>query len=184
MKFFMLLIAFVFIMNSVSIKGEPIPCFPIQAVSQEGVTAGLVFAWRLIFIITLCAIITGSTTLLTFNKVVEWYLRPIPFIPEARLATMINMTFVIIPLILDQYSEMANAQKSRCVESRKNPIKRILFIALPLLSNTLKKADELIYAMESRCYSEIRTKATFQFSLIDGVVLFMSLLAVGFVIFF
>ena len=182
MKFFMFLIIFVFIMNSLSIKGEPIPNFPIKSVSIEGVTAGLLFAWRLILIIMICSIVTGTTSLLVFKKVIEWYLRPIPFISETRVSTMINLTFLLIPVILDQYTEMSNAQTARCVESRKNPIKRVMFIAVPLLSNTLRKTDELIYAMESRCYSEERTRALFKVNPLDWIVLTTSILAVTLVI--
>lgn len=182
MKFFLFLIIFVFIMNAVSIEGNPIPNFPIQSVSVEGVITGLMFAWRLLLIVLICSIITGTTSLLIFNKVIEWYLRPIPFIPASRVATMVNLTFVLIPVILDQYTEMSNAQKARCVESRKNPIKRVMFIAFPLLGNTLRKTDELIYAMESRCYSEERTRAIFHTKPLDWVILSICLLVISFVI--
>lgn len=86
---------------------------------------------------------------------------PVPFIPEVQVATMINLTFLLIPVIFDNYSEMMSAQKSRCIQLRKNPIKRVNFIVFPLLSRTLRRADEIVYAMESRCYCEERTRAIF-----------------------
>jgi energy-coupling factor transporter transmembrane protein EcfT len=75
---------------------------------------------------------------------------------------MMNLTFVLFPVIFDKFAEMMAAQKARCVELRKNKIKRIIFTAAPLLSQTLRKAEEIAYAMESRCYTEERTKAVFQ----------------------
>ena len=171
MKFFAVFIIIVLASNAFSIPGDPIPGFPVRSVSMQGVIAGLHFAGRLILIIMACTVMTATTSLLTLKNVIEWYLRPIPFIPEVRAATMINLTFVMIPVIFDSYTEIMNAQKSRCVESRKNPVKRVSFIALPLLSRTLRRSDEIVYAMESRCYSETRTRAVFKTNKADWLVL-------------
>ena len=171
MKFFAAIILIVLVTNAFTIAGDPIPYFPIQSVSIQGVMAGLRFAGRLILVIMVCTIVTGTTSLLTFKNVIEWYLRPIPFIPEVQVATMINLTFVLLPVIFDSYTEMMNAQKSRCVELRRNPIKRVNFIVFPLLSRTLRRADEIVYAMESRCYSEVRTRAMFKTNKADWFIL-------------
>lgn len=170
MRFFAVIILIVFITNAFTIKGDPLPYFPIRGVSVQGIIMGLRFAGRLILIIMVCTIMTGTTSLFTFRNVVEWYLRPVPFIPEVRVATMINLTFVLLPVIFDSCTEMMNAQKSRCVELRKNPFKKVNFIVFPLLTRTLQRADEIVYAMESRCYSEVRTRAVFKTSLVDWCI--------------
>ena len=162
MRLFAVLILTLVIANAFFVPGNPPPYLPLPGVSQEGLVTGLNFAWRLTLILMLCMVMTGTTSLLTFKNVVEWYLRPIPFVPAARVATMMNLTFVLFPVIFDKYAEMMAAQKARCVELRKNKIKRILFTAVPLLSQTLRKADEIAYAMEARCYSEERTQAIFE----------------------
>ncbi|MDR1320883.1 MAG: energy-coupling factor transporter transmembrane protein EcfT [Gracilibacteraceae bacterium] len=182
MKFFAVIILIVFVADAFNIKGDPIPGFPVDYVSIQGVAAGLRFAGRLILIITACSVMTGTTSLLTFKNVIEWYLRPVPFIPEVRVATMINLTFVLIPVIFDSYTEMRDAQKSRCVQLRKNPVKRVSFIVFPLLEQTLRRADEIVYAMESRCYSELRTRAVFKTKKIDWLILAICLLSFLFVI--
>ena len=74
-----------------------------------------------------------------------------------------------------------NAQKSRCVELRKNPVKRVGFLAIPLLSRALGRADEIVYAMESRCYSEQRTRALFKTNKIDWLVFALCLAMLVFV---
>lgn len=162
MRLFAILIALVVVADAFFIPGAPLPYFPIPGVSVEGLLTGLQFAWRLSLVLMVCTVMTGTTSLLTFKNVIEWYLRPVPFVPAAKVATMINLTFVFIPVIFDKYSEMKAAQKARCIESRKNVIKRVVFTAFPLLSQTLRKTDEIVYAMEARCYSEERTKAVFQ----------------------
>jgi energy-coupling factor transporter transmembrane protein EcfT len=88
----------------------------------------------------------------------------------------------LIPVIFDSYTEMMNAQKSRCVELQKNPIKRVNFIVFPLLSRTLRRTDEIVYAMESRCYSEVRTRAIFKTNKIDWLILTICVAVLFFVI--
>lgn len=171
LKFFGVIILIVLLVNAFNTPGDPIPNFPIASVSVQGVTTGLRFAGRLTIIILVCAVVTGTTPLMTFKNVIEWFLRPIPFVPAARIATMINLTFVLIPVIFDNFSEIMNAQRSRCVELRRNPIQRLRLIVFPLLNQTLRRADEIVYAMESRCYSEVRTKAVFRYNLIDWFIL-------------
>jgi biotin transport system permease protein len=182
MKFFAIIILIVMVTNAFTIAGDPVPYFPIESVSMQGVITGLRFAGRLTLIIMICTIVTGTTSLLIFKNVIEWYLRPIPFIPEVRVATMISLTFVLIPVIFDSYTEMMNAQKSRCVELQKNPIKRVNFIVFPLLSRTLRRTDEIVYAMESRCYSEVRTRAIFKTNKIDWLILTICVAVLFFVI--
>lgn len=171
MKFFGLIILLVIVVDVFKITGAPIPNSPPPSISIQGASTGLRFAGRLIIIIMVCTVMTGTTPLMTFKNVIEWYLRPIPFIPEARIATMINLTFMLIPVIFNNLMEMLNAQKSRCIELRKNPIKRINFIVFPLLSRTLRRTEEIVYAMEARCYSEVRTRAIFKSKKIDWLIL-------------
>ncbi|MFY9141172.1 MAG: energy-coupling factor transporter transmembrane protein EcfT [Thermacetogeniaceae bacterium] len=170
-KFFGIIILIVIVVDAFNIPGDPIPYFPVTSISTKGLITGLRFAGRLTIIILVCAVITGTTSLMTLRNVVEWFLRPIPFVPEVRIATMISLTFTLIPVIFDNLAEMMYAQKARCVELRKNPIERINFIVFPLLSQTLRKADEIVYAMEARCYSEVRTRAVFKTNKIDWLLL-------------
>jgi len=171
MKFFAFLMLIVFVSNAFAIPGDPLPMLPTQSISIQGVIRGGHFIGRFTLIILITIIVINTTSLLTYKKVIEWYLRPIPFIPEVRIATMVNLIFVLISIILDNYKEQMEAQKSRCVELQKSPIKRLKFITFPLLSRTLQRADEIVYAMESRCFSEIRTKAIFKTNKSDWLIL-------------
>lgn len=184
LKYFAFLIVLVVVVHSFSIPGTPLADCPVPGVTVEGITSGLFFAWRLLLIIAICVIFTGTTSLATLKNVIEWFLRPIPFIPAPRVAVMINLTFILIPLILDQASEIITAQKARCIEGRNNPIKRIMFIAFPLLVQTFRRTDEMALAMEARCYSEDRTRAVFTTAPTDWFILAFSLLVSSLVFFF
>jgi energy-coupling factor transporter transmembrane protein EcfT len=167
MRLFAVLILILVLANAFFVPGHPLPFIPVPGVSQEGLILGLNFGWRLTLILMVCMVMTGSTSLLTFKNVVEWYLRPLPLVPAARVATMMNLTFALFPVVFDKDSEMKMAQKARYIELRKNKIKRVIFTAAPLLGQTLRKADEIAYAMEARCYSEERTQAVFKTKLLD-----------------
>lgn len=182
-KYFLFFIIIIIAFRSWSVPGTPIPYLPIHSVSWEGLESGLLFGWKLILIIGICAILTGTTSLTSLKNVIEWFLRPIPFIREARVATMFSLTFVLIPLIFDQAAEMMDAQKARGIENRKNPVLRISFLALPLLLQTFRRADEMVQAMESRCYSEERTPVYFKTNLKDWLLLAFTGL-IGMLIFF
>ncbi len=179
-KLFIFLIVTVMIVHAVSIPGKSLPLLPW--LSQEGIVSGFVFAWRIFLVITLCVILTGTTSLIAIGNAVEWFFCPIPFIPETRVATMINLTFVLIPLIFDQAAEMIEAQKARCIDNRKNPARKVRYLALPLLLQTFQRAGELAMAMEARCYSEDRTRPVFHTGKWDWVVMLFTGLVALFVI--
>jgi energy-coupling factor transporter transmembrane protein EcfT len=71
-------------------------------------------------------------------------------------------------------SEMLEAQKARCIESRKNPATRIIYLVYPLVLHAFRRVDDIAYAMESRCYSGEHTPATFKAIPIDWLLLALS----------
>ena len=170
-KYFIVLISLVMVVHSFSIPGTPITHFLIPNLTWEGLRSGVFFGWRIILIVLLSTILTATTTLSTLKNVIEWFLRPIPLIRATKVATMFSLTFVLIPLVFDQASELLDAQKARCIEGRKNPIKRVIFLVYPLLLHTFIRADEMVYAMESRCYSEKRTPVLFKTNALDWLLL-------------
>jgi biotin transport system permease protein len=182
-RYFLFLIGLVIVVHSFSIPGAPIANIPIHGLTWEGLCSGLLFGWRLILIILISTILTETTPLSLLRNVIEWFLRPIPFIREARVAMMFSLTFVLIPLIFDQASEMMDAQKARCIEGRRSPIKRVLFLIYPLLLHTFMRADEMVFAMESRCYSEDRTPVIFKTKVPDWFFLIFSGLVCSIVFF-
>ena len=174
LRYFLFLIVMVFIVHSFSVPGAPVTNIPIPGLTWEGLRSGLLFGWRMILIILISTLLTGTTPLSLLRSVIEWFLRPLPFVHEARVATMFSLTFVLIPLLFDQASELLAAQKARCIEGRKNPIQRVIFLVYPLLLHTFMRADEIVFAMESRCYSEDRTPVIFKTNIYDWLVLLFS----------
>jgi biotin transport system permease protein len=182
LKYFLVLILLVFLVQSFSIPGSPITRWPLANPTREGVYSGIQFGWHLILLISLSLIVTATTTLTTIKNAVEWFLRPIPFVPDTKVGTMISLTFTLVPLVFDQASEMLDAQKARCIAGRKNPVSRIIFLVFPLLLQTFRRADEMVYAMESRCYSDQRTPMVFKTGPGDWIVLIFAGLVCGMIL--
>jgi len=130
-------------------------------------------AGRVILMLMASLLMVGTTPLSVIRNTIQWCLRPIPFVPEVQVATIINLTFVMIPVIFDHVAGLLDSQKARCVQLRKNPIQRVRLLVLPLLNRTLRQADALTYAMEARCYSQNRTGGTFKTNPIDWLILFL-----------
>ena len=112
-------------------------------------------------VVALCTLMMATTTLRSFEKALDWALRPVPLVPASRVATAFGLTFTMLPVLMDSYRQIADAQASRCANLRRNPFSRMLPTLRALLDATLRRADEIAYAMESRCYSDVRTPPEF-----------------------
>jgi energy-coupling factor transporter transmembrane protein EcfT len=99
---------------------------------------------------------------------IYWFLRSLPFVPAARIATMFSLALTLIPLIFDQAATIREAQIARGIELVGNPLKRLYCLAWPVMRETFYRADELIMALESRCYSENRTIPVFSGTVYDS----------------
>lgn len=172
---FIYFIFIIILIQSYSIPGVLILDSPIPMPTIAGLCSGLFFGWKIILVIINCLIVTGTTPLSAFRDAIEWFLRPIPFVQEARVGTMFSLTFSLLPLIFDQTAELTDAQRSRCIDSSRHPLRRIKTLAAPLILRTMLRADEIAMAMESRCYSDERTKPSFKTKPQDWMVVFFVL---------
>lgn len=161
-RYFTLLILIVILVRSISIKGKLLWSCLFFSIYEKGLISGLLFGWQLILIILQNIILTAVTSVSDINKALEWFLKPIPFIPETVVATMISLTVVLVPLIFDEAQEIMDAHKSRNCQVRKGIIKRITVFSYSLFLKTFLRAGEIAMAMEARCFSENRTKYHFK----------------------
>lgn len=157
LRYFFILLLFVFIARALTTPGLPEYKFSIMSVSGPGLYEGLLVCWRLLLVVLLGSTLVATTRPSEIRAAVVWFLRPFPFIPGQRIATMMGLIIRFVPLIFDQAKETAEAQRARAVENRKNPVYRLKKLGLPLIRRTFLSADNLAVAMEARCYSEDRT---------------------------
>lgn len=176
LKPFFLLLVLVFISRSLTTPGETILSFFDITITRQGVVAGTLVSWRFFLVMMLGIIFSKSTKPTRVKGAVQWFLRPVPFVDEARVAVMVSLFLRFLPMILLQASEVFNAQRSRCSALQKNPIKRMLNISTPLLRKTFQSADKMADAMASRCYNDDRTDPEFLTSAYDTATLAFCLL--------
>ncbi len=173
-RFFFLLMVFVFVARSLTLPGTPFIQINYLLISREGMYDGALIVWRLLIIVLLAIPFMAATRPSEINAAVAWYLTPLPFIPRKRIAMMMSLVMRFIPVIFEQARETADAQRARGVENRKNPVYRIIKLTIPMIRRTFETADELAVAMEARCYSENRTDPEFTARLRDWMVLIIS----------
>ena len=161
-RIFLLFILCIMLIHALRVPGEPLPLWAGgRFFTREGMFSGLFYGWRIILLLLLSAILTATTTLSALREGIQSILRPVPFVPEEKIATMFSLVLSFIPLLLDRAVEIAEAQKARCVQKRKNPVKRLSCLVYPFLSQAFLYAEEVVTAMEARCYTGRRTVSGF-----------------------
>jgi energy-coupling factor transporter transmembrane protein EcfT len=180
-KYFIIILFFIFAARAFTVKGDILFSFYDISITGQGLMEGILTAFKF-FLVMVTGILFASTTKQSCVKsAVQWFLKPLPFIPEKRVAIMISLSLSFMPTILNQAKEISDAQKARCADLQKNPVKKIVRLILPLLKKTFISADYLVLAMESRCYNDDRTDPEFTPSgkelhfLICGVILSLGL---------
>ena len=145
LRFFFVLLLFVFVARVLSTGGVSLIEVRFISVSRQGLAAGLLVCWRLAFIVLLGFTLISTTRPAEIKAAVQWYLKPLPFIPEKKVAMMMGLILRFVPVIFDQAAETADAQKARCVQNRINPVYRLIKLGFPLLRRTftLARLDRL-----------------------------------------
>lgn len=183
LKWYLVLLCCVMLARTLTTPGDPLFDSPWLPASRQGLLSGLVFSGRLLVIALFGLLITFTTRPSHIRASVEWFLRPIPFIPHQQVATMVGLLVRFIPVILNQSAELGDALRARSIDNRRNPLRRITFLAMPLLRRIFVTADRLASAMEARCYGSQRTAHHWHITVRDwsavGLVVGFCVLLVG-----
>jgi energy-coupling factor transporter transmembrane protein EcfT len=157
MRYFLILLVLIFVARVLSTDGIPLIDLKYINVSIQGIYNGVLVCWRLALIVMLGFAFTSTTPPSAIKAAVQWLLKPVPLVPEKKVAVMMGLILRFVPVILDQARETAQAQKARAVENRKNPVYRLTKFGFPLMRRTFERADDLVVAMEARAFTEHRT---------------------------
>jgi len=172
-----------FILQALFTSGEPLLSLGIIELTKEGLIISAWFFWRMSTLLLLAAELSFTTTPLQLTVALEWLLAPLRRVrvPVSELAMIINLALRFTPSLFDEAAMLLAAQRSRGVSfnegSLRQRIKKLIPFIVPLLTNIFKRADELAFAMEIRCYQvdAKRTKMhTLCFATRDYVALIVS----------
>jgi biotin transport system permease protein len=160
-KYFFIFLIFIFLARMLSTPGEELFQIGFYSftllITKQGILSGALVCFRLFLVVLLGYLFVWSTYPSQVRVAVAWFLKPVPLIPEMKVATMLSLLMRFLPLILREAKETTDAQRARCIESRKNPVYRFTKLAVPMLRRIFLRADDLVLAMEARGYSENRT---------------------------
>ena len=183
-KYFLILLFFVFAVRSFTTPGNTVISFFNISITKQGLNQGFLIAFKFFLIMITGLLVSLTTKPSSVKSAVQWFLKPVPFIPEKRVGIMVSLSLKFMPLILKQTQEISNARKARCGDLEKNPVKKIIGLTLPLMKKTFLSADNLVLAMESRCYNDDRTDPEFRPSGKELIFIASSfILSTGFVFF-
>jgi len=121
---------------------------------------------RLVFLIMMTTLLTFTTSPIQLTDAIERLLKPLKKVgfPVHELAMMMTIAIRFIPTLIEETDKIMKAQMARGAEfDSKNIFKRaagMVPLLVPLFVSAFRRADELAFAMEARCYSggEGRTK--------------------------
>jgi len=128
-------------------------------ITDAGLHIGTLMSIRVLLLFLVTTILTLTTSTVELTDGAEALLRPLQKIglPAQELALTMVITLRFVPTLAEEAEKIIKAQTARGVDfGRGNFIRRTfqLFpVLLPLFINAFKRADELITAMESRCYT-------------------------------
>lgn len=167
LRWIALLLAFVFAARALSVEGAPYFSLMGWGVTREGLREGALVGLRLGLVFLVGALLMGTTRSTEIKAGIQWFLDPLPFIPAARVGTMLGLLIRFLPMIFEEISQISDAQRARAVENRRNPLRRLVTLGIPILNRVFARSDRLALAMEARCYSEARTPAVLRASVKD-----------------
>lgn len=121
---------------------------------------------RLLFLILGPSLLTLTTTPVDLTSGMESLMKPLKAIrfPVHELTLIMSIALKFIPTIMEETDKIMMAQRARCADFDSGNIfkkaRAMLPILIPLFVSSLRRAEELAYAMDSRCYrgSTGRTK--------------------------
>ena len=138
-------------------KSEPIYWWIFTFYKQQFIDCGLM-ALRLTFLVLGPTMLTFTTTPVELTDGLESLLKPLSYIkfPVHEMAIIMSITLRLIPTLTEETDKIINAQKARCADFESGNIfkraKAMIPVLIPLLCSSFRRADELAYAMDARCY--------------------------------
>jgi energy-coupling factor transporter transmembrane protein EcfT len=170
-RYFLMLLLLIFVARVLATDGIPLVDLDYITVSRQGIYNGIVVCWRLALIVLLGFTFISTTSPAAIKAAVQWFLKPVPFIPEKKVAVMMGLILRFVPVIFNQAGATSAALKARAVENRKNPVYRLTKFGFPLMRRIFERADDLVIALEARAFTEHRTDPELAASKRDWIAL-------------
>ena len=163
----MFIILFTAILNLFLIKkGEVLWSWKIFTITKDGVHTTIKMVLRLVLLILGASLLSLTTTPVALADGVESLMSPLKLIkvPVRDIAMIMSIALRFIPTLFEETNKIISAQKARGASFDTGGLfaraKAMLPVLIPLFVNSFRRADELAFAMDARCYNatDNRTK--------------------------
>ena len=130
----------------------------IFTVTTGGIKRAFLMVVRIMLLVCGTLLLTYTTSPLALTDGLEMLLNPLKKIkvPVHEMSMMMSMALRFIPTLIEETDKIMSAQKARGADFSTGKItdraKALLPLLVPLFVSSLRRADELAVAMESRCY--------------------------------
>ena len=163
----LLLVVLTSIINLFMIKdGDVLVQWKIFVITKNGVHTTIKMVLRLVLLISGASLLALTTTPVELADGLESLMRPLSLIkvPVRDIAMIMSIALRFIPTLFDETNKIVSAQKARGASLDTGNIfariKALIPVLIPLFVSSFRRADELAFAMDARCYNatDKRTK--------------------------
>lgn len=153
-----IIILFTGLLNLFYGSGEPLVKFWIFKITADGINKAVFMAARIIMLVVIGSMLTYTTTPTALTDAMESLMKPLKVFKVDVHSIAITMTIALrfIPTLTEEVDKIMSAQKSRGADLESGGLikraKAIVPIIIPLFISSFRRANELAYAMECRCY--------------------------------
>jgi energy-coupling factor transport system permease protein len=154
----LLLLLFTALINIWFTPGVVIWQWKIFRITWQGLMMAGFMLLRLGFLVLGSSLMTLTTTPTQLTDALEKIMRPLNHfhVPVHEVAMMISIALRFIPILLEETDRIMKAQIARGADFESGPLwqrfQNMLPILVPLFLSATRRAGELAYAMDARCY--------------------------------
>lgn len=147
------------IFNLVFVQGGQVYLdFGWLKVSYEGIYTAVFIGLRLLLLLLSGSLLTLTTTTLDITEALEELLAPLGRIgvPTHEFAFVIGLALRFLPLFIDEFQDIKEAQRARGARLSTSPTRSgltwFLSLLVPLFASVFRHAEILSSALDARCY--------------------------------
>lgn len=147
-------------------SGDPLVQLGRLKITIDGIMTAVFMAVRIITLVVISSLLTYTTSPTELTDGLEHLLKPLKLFKIDVHSISMTMTIALrfIPTLIEEIQKIMSAQKSRGAQLDSGGLiqkaKALVPVLVPLFVSAFRRANDLAYAMECRCYrgGEGRTK--------------------------
>ena len=138
--------------------GRVLVDYKFITITTGGIYTAIFMAVRIICLILASSLLTYTTSPTMITDGLERLLSPLKFMKNSihTVAMMMTIALRFIPTLIEEFDKITNAQKARGADLETGGLvqraKALVPIFIPLFVTSFRRAYELAFAMECRCY--------------------------------